>query len=226
MISVNQHYFDSITTEQQAYWLGYLRADGYVARQKPWVVIVNSTDHEHMQLLADHLGYTGKLKYPKKTGGFEGSTQQARLEICRKHMCQVIAPLKYTNDLPNLSHELLRHWMRGYFDGDGSIFYAKNSSKGKSYSYLNAQIIGEIKLIQQMQELLLSQGIQCRIKKTKSDHMKYLCIHGGNNIRKLHAYLYNDSTVSLERKAKKWEGAYRPYGEKSSLANPEYAGNS
>lgn len=214
-IQVNADYFQEIDTEQKAYWLGFLYADGYVAEKAPWTVILASIDHAHVEELAKELEYTGTIKTTHGKG-YDNKKPQARLVICRKKMCDDLNQLgrnQETMTIPNIPKPLVRHFIRGYFDGDGSIYYAKSTAvttagNKKEYSYLHVQMIGEKPFLEEIAKLLLDEGITTYWKNSKTEYMKYLNISGGHNLRKLHKYLYEDSTIQLPRKTQKWEGLY------------------
>lgn len=218
-IQVNGDYFEVIDTEQKAYWLGYLYADGHVAQQRPWTVILQSADVEHVQALADTVGYTGEVKTIRGSG-FKEDAKHGRLVICRRKMCDDLNKLGRNDSLmqiPSIDPILIRHFIRGYFDGDGSIYYSKSTAtttagNKKQYSYLHVQMIGPKPFLQQIEGILAQQGISVYWKDSKTDYMKYLNVSGGHNLRKLHQYLYEGATIQLPRKAQKWEGLYAPYG--------------
>lgn len=214
MIGVNDRFFQTIDTEEKAYWLGFIFADGYTAREKPWIVVIQSIDTEHLQKLADAIEYTGTIKMTKG-GSYEGSQPQGRLVICRKTMCEDIirwgryeSPMK----IPDIPKHLVPHFIRGYFDGDGSVYMQNTtaSTNKKKYPYLASQIIGEQSFLSEIEKLFNDLTITTTWKNSKTDHMKYLCISGGHNLRKMHSYMYADSTVSLDRKTSKWQVLYRP----------------
>lgn len=227
-LTMNDNFFSSIETEQQAYWLGFIYADGHVAQNKPWFVIVQSADHDHVYKLAEAVEYSGEVKIVEKGGGFQGSRPNARLVLCRKKMCDDLNRIGRNNEvmsIPDIPEELIPHFIRGYFDGDGSIHPSQSSAKladgtRKPYVYLHVQIIGTVPFLKEIEAHFNQQGITTSWKKSKTDYMKYLCVDGGNNLRRLHKYMYDNSTVSLTRKELKWQALYSPNGEKSLLKTP------
>lgn len=214
-IQVNAGYFKDIDTEEKAYWLGHLYADGHSAQKAPWTVILQSKDIEHVQSLADALDYTGTVKIVRGSG-YSKEAKHGRLVVCRKAMCDDLnrwgrneTPMR----IPDIDPSLVRHFIRGYFDGDGSIYMSKSSAKMadgsyKPYHYLHVQMIGEKPFLLQIAHYLLAEGITSYWKDSRTEDMKYLNISGGHNLRKLHKYLYSDSTIQLPRKAQKWEALY------------------
>lgn len=223
-IEVNQGYFNEIDNEQKAYWLGFIWADGHVAQKAPWTVIVQIKDIEHLQQFANAIGYTGEIKTVKGSG-FNSEAIHGRLVICRKTMCDVLNKLGRNNEnmsIPNISKKLIPHFIRGYFDGDGSVYETTSTvtnKYGSKYKYRNleVQIIGHKPYLEQIEKHFNDVGITCTYKNSKTDYMKYLKIDGGRNHRALYEYMYNDSTISLARKKDKWQLLYTtsPYGERS-----------
>ena len=99
--------------------------------------------------------------------------------------------LKY----PKIDKKLDRHFIRGYFDGDGSIFDYKN------HPYCS--IIGNIEFIEKLQEILIK---ILKFNKTKlgkssndNDKIKYLKF-AHKNAKKFRDYIYKGATIFLERK--------------------------
>lgn len=214
-IEVNARYFEKIDTEPKAYWLGYVYADGHSAQKAPWTMILQTKDIEHIQAFADALEYTGVVKQVKGSGYNEDAIH-GRLVVCRKTMCDDLNRLGRNEQfmkIPDIDPTLIRHFIRGYFDGDGSIYMAKSTAKladesRKTYSYLHVQMVGEKWFLEEIAAHLLQEGITSYWKDSKTDYMKYLNVSGGHNLRKLHEYLYVDSTIQLPRKAQKWEALY------------------
>ena len=49
MWDLNEHFFDVIDTEEKAYWLGFIFADGYVAKDRPtFAMNLQYSDINHM----------------------------------------------------------------------------------------------------------------------------------------------------------------------------------
>lgn len=232
-ITMNDNYFSVIETEQQAYWLGFIYADGYVSQKAPWTVIVQLADQAHVFKLAEAVEYSGEVKIIDKGGNFEGSRPNARLVLCRKKMCQDLNRLGRNNaimSIPDIPDFLIPHFLRGYFDGDGSIYFSQSSAKladgtRKPYTYLHSQIIGTLPFLKEFESHINQHMITTSWKNSKTDYMKYLCISGGHNLRRLHKYLYSGSTVSLDRKADKWQALYSPNSGKPLLQTPNMLEN-
>lgn len=118
--SCNVEYFDKITTEKQAYILGFLYADGWITGSGKTVGFSQKvSDIDILEKIHIEL----QCKSPiciKKSG-------QAELNIGSKYMVETLKHIgittdkSYTAKLPKLPIELIPHLIRGLFDGDGYI---------------------------------------------------------------------------------------------------------
>ena len=108
--------------------------------------------------------------------------------------------------LPNLNDDLLIHFIRGYFDGDGCITGWLSIEKGKSdrvrYSF---DICGKTKkLLEEIVEFLDSYDIKVNINYIKRDDMYRIKTSSKQEIKKIYELLYNDSNFYLTRKFNKF----------------------
>ena len=59
---------------------------------------------------------------------------------------------KNVEELPNISEELIRHFIRGYFDGDGCIYESTSTTKSNNkkyyYKVFAVEIIGNKKFLE------------------------------------------------------------------------------
>lgn len=117
---LNETYFDIIDSEEKAYYLGLIMSDGNLNEKRIEIVLKNE-DSYILKRLANNLNMRGYSLGNKKNG------TQKRLSICSKHMVESlkkynIVPNKtFIVDIPSIDNSLLRHFLRGYFDGDGYI---------------------------------------------------------------------------------------------------------
>ncbi len=223
MYNVNMNFFDEINNENKAYWLGFIYADGHVAQKAPWFVIVQIKDYDHLKNMCEDFEFNGPIKFPKLCGGFIGSTQQCRVSICKKILCEKLNLLgrnHYPMRFPNIPQELISHFLRGYFDGDGSIYFTKTSTTNKYgtkyfYNNLKCQIIADEFFVIQIRNLLLSVGITSTVSNSKTTYMKYVNVSGGKNLKLLHSYLYTNANIFLLRKKEIFDQVFSPRGAKS-----------
>lgn len=144
-LKFNENVFDVIDSEEKAYWLGFLYADGNITTQ------VSNKCHYgiNISLKGDDSGHLYKFleflqhKSPHVTIStitLNGKPfKRCKINISNKHMWQTLynlgcAPKKsLTLQFPNkyiiADRTLIRHFVRGYWDGDGCISYMDKSHK-------------------------------------------------------------------------------------------------
>lgn len=128
---LNEEYFQQIDTKDKAYWLGFMYADGYITRGKQGQFIFGMTLHEKEPLeLFKKCIQTDKPigEYVTKQG-FNAGAIAYNLAISSekifndliKHGCveNKTFKLEFPKSLPKL---LIPHFIRGFFDGDGTVY--------------------------------------------------------------------------------------------------------
>ena len=114
--------FEQIDTEEKAYWLGFLYADGSVSSKEDKIELgLAEKDLRHIEKFRDFMGISNKISYRDKTRSYRMSF---RSEKCKQDLINkgctpkksLILDFPTENQVPK---ELIRHFIRGYFDGDG-----------------------------------------------------------------------------------------------------------
>ena len=85
--SFNEHIFDTIDTEEKAYWLGFLEADGYNHESHRCVAIrLSYDDYHHLEKFKEFVQYTGPIYT------FERLTPVSKTlkKYCELNLCSVI----------------------------------------------------------------------------------------------------------------------------------------
>lgn len=196
--SVNEDYFENIDNQEKAYWLGLLYADGYNSEERGYVRFGQAKkDKELVYKFKNILEAEHPVVFNERHGKvqdfYQISVSSVKLsKDLARHGCMQNKTFK--TEFPNIPEELYSHFIRGYFDGDGSIW---NSS-----GYPNISITGNIGLLERIQEILMK---ECQLNKTKLISRRKNSIvdirYGGRNqIRRIYDYLYKDATTFLSRK--------------------------
>lgn len=141
--SCDENYFEKIDSEEKAYWLGFLYADGCVIREG-----VNLTlkydEVEHLNKYKKSLQSNNKIEFVKgiyyhKNVDREIAQNTAKVRIRSKKMscdltklgCIPRKTFKLKFPTPEqVPEEFLNHFIRGYFDGDGSIWVGISKAGG------------------------------------------------------------------------------------------------
>ena len=200
-IHSNVNIFNCIDSEDKAYWLGFLYADGCIASNRNTVEIALSIeDIEHLYKFKKFMDSEHPI-----------TTRHMKLgEACRIAIRDDV--LK--NDLVNLgcvpkkSHilkfptykqipkEMINHFIRGYFDGDGSIV---NTEKTREIN-----IIGTYDLLNGIcEEIGISNDRIYKLNKNAKTIFRIVC-SGKNDIINILNYMYKDSNIYLDRKHNKY----------------------
>jgi hypothetical protein len=208
---LNQGFFTNIDREEKAYWLGFIYADGYVTTRGNYVgLAIAQKDKTHLEKFVSSLQTNYPIKEYLVSNGYGEGNVFCRLIICSETVqTDLISKGVLTNKSLRLTFpspqivpmRLLQHFIRGYFDGDGSLsYYTSNNSK-----YFTIKICGTYELLDSMRsyfkstlELNGSGSISKRKKDNKNNY--YLTIGGNIQVGKVLGYLYKDATLYLDRK--------------------------
>lgn len=208
--SVNEDFFNTVDSEKKAYWLGYMYADGS-NDEKSGRISLSQSDKDKSAvyafktaLEAEHPVYEAVAK-----GGYSKKNSLVyTLSINSRKLSDALAKLgcvsnkTYKLSLPELPTSLLPHFIRGVFDGDGSVWVS--GSRG----YFS--ITGYVPFLEQLQEVLIRDA---QVNKTKinlrrpNESSDYGDIRYGGKapMKQLYDYLYKDAKYFLRRKKEKLE---------------------
>lgn len=213
---LDENYFDCIDTESKAYILGFIYADGFVGDEKFNNIVIAVNDLEILEFIAKEFKFTGNIRKTKK-GGFENSKCGYSLNFSSKIMASRLREIGlYPNKsltidtLPQIDKKLVRHFIRGYFDGDGSIVLSHNTSYYKAidgvikyiYPTYCFMILGTKGFLEEI--IKEAEFNYAKIHNTKSEKIKCIKINAKKEFNNIFKYLYDNSTIKLERKYNKW----------------------
>ena len=211
--TLDEEFFDVIDTEAKAYILGLLYADGFVGNEKFNNVSISlkESDVDILERMKSEIKFTGNLRHIINSG-FNAYTGQYVLNFSSKHMTARLREIGlYPNKsmtldlLPDLDDNLIRHFIRGYFDGDGCVGFYNNKSitNGKTYSYIKPDfnIIATKPFLEKIENYI---GLKGCFKQSHTPEMFYLCYSSKTVIPLIYEYLYKDATIYLQRKYNKF----------------------
>lgn len=202
-ITYDVNYFEKIDTEEKAYFLGWICADGYIKKSQyngrvyhTLEVYVTNEDSEIIFRFGNAIGKQPVIK--KQYNKIQKKTYTGyRLELKAKKTYDDILKL-FTDEMkpyrqfPNLHKNLKHHFVRGYFDGDGSISIRKKDKVFEMSIDGNPQIL---------KGLSLCYGILFKIQKDKTTFR--IRTNKKANVSKMINYMYQDFSICLNRKYKK-----------------------
>lgn len=208
--SLDENVFETINTEEKAYWLGFIMADGYVTPKNHFAIRLCLADIGHIEKLknfikSNHLIKKINAKIKDKTypacGLFIG---------CKK----IVSDLSNFGIIPNKTEtaaypqnipiQLERHFWRGYFDGDGCISFSV--AKGRTVKNWSVSAVGKEQIIIDFENFVKKHvKTDATRKKRKNTSLFTFGVGGVNLCQPILKILYENSNIYLDRKFKLYE---------------------
>lgn len=202
---LNETIFDTIDTEEKAYWLGFLYADGNISSEGFRLEInLSITDLNHMKKLATFLNLTNDIRL------------SANGEICRisarsKHLWEQLnikgctpcksLTLKFPNAAIFSNSQLIYDFIRGYCDGDGCLtVYKKNNSVVTELNF-----VGTENFLLEVEKKLNIKGYIRNKSSMKYINRAYSLKYSGVAARRVARLLYEKASIYLDRKYNKYK---------------------
>lgn len=222
----DETYFNVIDSEEKAYWLGFIYADGYVSSGDRWGIELSSVDHNHLEKLNQSLRSNITIRVrTKKSREYNGhiikETSHSSLTFKNKRMYDslinkgVVPNKTYNLKFPDrsiLDDHLLPHFIRGFFDGDGSyVFCRKDRVRKDRGGKIYNRLFKEISLvcydegfIKDMQKIIKQQcGAEFRLNYNPKGNLPTLRCSNAENMFLFLEYITKDATIYLDRKKEK-----------------------
>lgn len=210
---VDENYFDEIDSEEKAYWLGFIYADGYIRERKSGKSLeikLAVKDKKHLELFREHLKSTHKITECVNEVRYKGGISKSEICAIAIYSSKIVESIKrqgvhsrktFSITKPNIEEKFMNHFLRGYFDGDGSFSF--NSSK----YIIKTQIVSAsndflIFIIEELKKNEININLYSQIKlqiQNKIDNLKF------------YNYIYKNATIYLARKKNKYEEFRRYY---------------
>lgn len=205
--------FKTITTSKESYFLGLLYADGFVSRAGIGLTLKNEDSYIIEELSKYVYGYIKPLRRDFKSNSTGVMLYSLSMMDNLTHYGLLPQKTPLELSLPNIDNSLMPHFLRGYFDGDGSIFVC---NRNKKPSYLKANICSPtVSILEDIQQYLKLQGIEStidiekrkgRLLKRPGGHsiakydMYRLYIRKKSELYKFYQLLYTNADIYLKRK--------------------------
>ena len=199
----DEFYFNKIDTEEKAYWLGFLYADGCV-HSNNYEISVNITDKEHIEKFKAAIKAFNHNITEIQDKRFQNAKTLYQFSIKDKQLHQDLIkwgciPQKslLINKIPNIPRDYVSHFLRGYFDGDGSLHYLRGTNNYRISFIGTKDFLNDIQ-----KELQTNVSLQSNI----AGKAYVLQIAGRRQIERILNYLYNNSKENnrLNRKYQKY----------------------
>lgn len=208
--SVNNTYFDH-WTNNSAYILGYIFADGSIQAQTEIGRYTlrfrcQKRDRKLLEIIREEMKIQSIIRdrwiTSKKTGKkYEASyldTTSKRLVTRLVELGVLPRKSKLNPPYPTIPDDFFSHFLRGYIDGDGGIYYNKRDG---SYS---VSALGSPFFMSGLQEQTISLIGVSKFPPYKKKSLLVFSWSSKEDVKKLNDFLYSDTGISLERKKLKF----------------------
>lgn len=206
--STHYHYINLFDqwNEISAYLFGYIEADGTILLKNGFKICfaVSERDNNYLEKLKNLTGFTGKTTIKNhylKTGKHKTCT----FTISSKQWQEKIGNSIRINKIPLMPKHLIHHYVRGYFDGDGSVYFDK-SRTFVSFVFSSEQLANSL-LDVIKQHVGYSHGM--KVYKKNNAQCWYFRIAKQNLVNQFGNWLYQDATIYLKRKKDKFASQER-----------------
>jgi intein-encoded DNA endonuclease-like protein len=206
--SYDKDYFKKIDSEEKAYILGFLYADGNVCKNVMQICL-HKKDEEILCLIKKGLKSNHKIVNDRGYVRFRIGNE----ELVKDLLNQGLHERKtFTLEFPNeniLPLHLQSHFIRGYFDGDGCIKHGED--KKYNYTTWGFEIISCFNFLTEINKILARDaGINLANlnREKRRENPIYYLRHGGTSIKRIlliYNYLYKNSSCFLKRKKQKFD---------------------
>ena len=222
LYTLNESYFECIDSEDKAYWLGFIYADGYITKRKTGQHVLGITLHEKepLELFCKCINTDKPVKQYISNSKYKPNSVEYKIVIISNKIVSDVEKLGVVpnktfllDTIPQMTEDLIHHFIRGYFDGDGSIFYHKQQggyggNKKYYYNILGVSICGTKKFLTTIKNQLPfikdTDKILYKEKRLSSDTWTLKMFSNKRSIN-FYNYIYDNANYFLERKKFKFD---------------------
>lgn len=195
----NEFAFHNIDSKETAYWLGFMYADGCVHSGNN-EISMNSKDKEHIEKFKKFLQCPNHKITEVKDNRWQHESVYYQFSIRDQQLhddlikwgCIPNKSLLLTK-IPNIPRDFVSHFIRGYFDGDGSLHFLKGTNNYRLSFSGTVDFLTDIKKELHKEKLTIQQ---------QTNNVPQIQIAGKKQVVNILNYMYQDSTedIRLDRK--------------------------
>lgn len=225
----DDNYFENIDTENKAYFLGLIYSDGNVREHNGGYFLnieLKREDKYILEKLSEELNCGNKIRDRDRKTNF-GDSHMSSFTSCNSK--KIFDDLARFNIVPDKSHQtksfkniekyipqnLIKHFLRGVIDGDGTISKRYATTQNAIAVYQN-----EIEFCYDFDKLLKTsiknENLKENIIMNKWNGVYSLRYRRIDDIKEICNFLYNGATIYLKRKYQLAELYFKDYKESQS----------
>lgn len=217
----NEDFFEKIDTENKAYWLGFIYADGCIRENQGkdknkglgLEITLKEEDRLHLEKFIAHIGISDNSIIKDKLSKAKGKEYKScKVVINSTKMCKDLISLGATQrksltlKFPKeqcLNIEFHKHFLRGYFDGDGNIG-VRNTQRYRDCPRIT--LLGTEDFLNSVKSFCESNlGVSNVKLQSRKNGNVYTYQKTGDNAKEILRYMYDGASIYLERKYKIYE---------------------
>lgn len=215
----NYEYFKSIDTESKAYWLGFIYADGWITKNSNTNsgylgIQLKKSDADHLRKFNKDIDGNYPISFGEKICHIGDNNKLNHYCLIRIYSINMVNDLfnqgvnfnkSYNITFPCIQENLIKHFIRGFFDGDGCVrSRTRKLASGEIKKYPACDITcHEKSFLESIRSYIHSKGLNSYIYPDGSGFRLYLS--GQNDNINFLDYIYKDATIYLDRKYKRYQ---------------------
>lgn len=206
----DETFFENIDTEEKAYWLGFIAADGCVTDKK-WCLSIGlaQCDRGHLEKFAKAIKTTHPVSDITTKGDEYGERHASRVYIWSKKLANQlirlgVTPRKSLTAEPwNAPPRLARAYWQGAFDGDGciskSVRRRRRNRDGGGRTEWTVSFCGSLPMVTAFRNFV-REHLGVSAEPSRSQSIFVVAYSGGSLPQKVAKLLYSGASVWLDRK--------------------------
>jgi hypothetical protein len=211
LAKVNVEFFRKESPEL-AYILGLWASDGCIYKNTLQICM---TDKDVIDWLSSTIDYCGEIKEIKNHGGFYSKTDKITsigyfLRFHSKEIRTIFNKYGITQrksktiKFPNLPEQLIPHFIRGVFDGDGGIYVTKRKINGKYYDRAKVHFCSGSFYFLEGLKTEIEKVIDANCKITTGTRCYQYGFESKKDVIKFAEWIYQNDSFGMERMKNKF----------------------
>ena len=213
-LKFNENVFDCINTEEKAYWLGFIWADGYIDSSPldpdkksiyNFELSLKADDVKHLEKFNKFMEHVNNNVKISNTKCGKKIYKRCRWFITNKHLWSTLnnlgctpqksLTLQFPNESIFESEDLIRHFIRGYWDGDGCLSWCN-----KEHTIPSISVLGTKDMLEGIKRHIPELSNRSLFLNDKKNKITKVLSSEHKVAFKVIDYLYSNSTIYLQRK--------------------------
>jgi len=201
----NEDYFEKIDTEDKAYFLGFIVADGCIDGNSNAISIIQK-ETDVLYDFKKYIEFEGVIytRSDKTASSIKISSHKTKMDLENLGIhSNKTMDVKY----PKIPNHLENHFIRGVFDGDGCISLRTDNRDGSQRGQVNICSGSKDFINEYYDKLVKYANLSGKNKVRCPKGSNYYVVDWGGllDVEKIYEFLYKDANVYLERKKKTFD---------------------